>query len=112
MSELDRLSATKVFEYATACLEREALQLSRQIELFLTPAEAFGGRDEIRKHLQHTVQSLLGSDEKTAADPREAAAIAEIERELAELYPWYADPERLNRIWRDYGKVGRQLFPL
>lgn len=88
------------------------MQLSRQIELFLTPAEAFGGRDEIRKHLQQTVQNMLGVADKTAPDPVEAAAIAEIERELAELYPWYSDAERLNRVWRDYGKLGRQLLPI
>jgi hypothetical protein len=106
------LPAAKVFVYAVACLEREAVELNRQQQLFLTPVEAFGGRDEIRKHLQQTVQILFGDQGKPANDPQEAAAIEEIERELAELYPWYADPERLNRVWRDFGKLGRQLLPL
>lgn len=112
MSDLGQLPAAKVFIYATACLEREALELSRQIELFLTPAEALGGQFELRKHLQDTVRRLLGAEEQASPDPRELEAIAEIERELAEQYPWYSDPERLNRIWRDYGKLGRQMLPL
>ena len=78
----------------------------------MTPAEAFGGRYEVRKHLQQTVRSLLGGHELADTDPRELEAIAEIERELAEQYPWYADPERLNRVWRDHGKLGRQMFPV
>ena len=112
LTDLARLPASKAFVYATACLEREAIELSRQIELFLTPAEAFGGRYEVRKHLQQTVRSLLGGHELADTDPRELEAIAEIERELAEQYPWYADPERLNRVWRDHGKLGRQMFPV
>jgi hypothetical protein len=106
------LPAAKVFVYAVACLEREAVELNRQQQLFLTPVEAFGGRDEIRKHLQQTVQGLLGAEQGAIVDPRERQAVAEIERELTELYPWYADPERLNQVWRTYGKLGRQMLPL
>ncbi|HEV7225395.1 MAG TPA: hypothetical protein VGN42_22000, partial [Pirellulales bacterium] len=106
------MPAAKVFAYAVACLEREAVELGRQLELFLTPAEAFGGRDEIRKHVQRTIHGLFGMEERAVLDPREQQAVAEIERELADLYPWYADSERLNQVWRTYGKLGRQMLPL
>ena len=52
------------------------------------------------------------TEQGTIVDPREREAVAEIERELTELYPWYAEPERLNQVWRNYGKLGRQMLPL
>jgi hypothetical protein len=106
------LPAAEALAYATACLEREALELARQMELFLLPAETFAGSRQIHERLQDGVRSMLGLRAHQAVDPREAAGVAEVERELTELYPWYSDPERLNRVWRSYGKLGRQMFPV
>ncbi len=112
LSEIGRLPAAEALVYATACVEREALELARQMELFLLPAETFAGGKQIHERLQDGVRRMLGLQANQAIDPRESAAVAEVERELAELYPWYRDPERLNRVWRSYGKLGRQMFPV
>lgn len=87
-----------------ACLERDAIELSKQIDLFLTPAEAFAGKDKIRKGLAESVRRMLGLEKRNALTPEEQSAIAEIEREIAEHSPWAMDDTSLNQVWKDYGR--------
>jgi hypothetical protein len=61
--------------------------------------------------LQQAAARLLGAEQTMAAEEREAAAIAEVERELRELYPWYADPRRLQQVWAEYGSAGPKRNP-
>lgn len=99
MSELDRLTARRVLEYAGACLTREALVLARQMDLALLSAEALAGGARTFQRLQRQVRSMLGVTAATKAmDPQEQAAIAEVEREIASQFPFYRDPRRLNEV--------------
>jgi hypothetical protein len=98
------MPASSVVSYAVACLERDAIELSKQMDLFLTPAEAFAGKDKIRRGLADSVRRMLGLAKRNAISPEEQAAVAEIEREIAEQFPWAANETSLNQVWRDHGR--------
>lgn len=71
----------------------------------MTPAEAFAGKDKIRKSLHDQVRRMLGLEGKDTLTPEEKAAIAEIEREIAEQFPWAQDEAALNQVWQEHGKM-------
>ena len=98
MSEIERLAARQTIEYAAACLTREALLLAQQMDLAMLSAEALAGGSRSFQQLQRQVRGMLGATVAAASDPHEQAAVAEVEREIAAQFPFYADPRRLNEI--------------
>lgn len=98
MSEIERLTARQAIEYAAACLTREALLLVQQMDLAMLVSEAFAGGGRSFQHLQRQVRGMLPATAAAASDPQEQAAVAEVEREIAAQFPFYADPRRLNEI--------------
>ncbi len=57
------------------------------------------------REMQETIDSWRGVDPMALSDV-ELAGIAEIEREMAEAYPWYREKSRLDSVWRQYGSIG------
>lgn len=99
MSELERLTARRVLEYAGACLTREAIVLARQMDFALLSAEALAGGGRTFQRLQRQVRGMLGVTSATVTvDPQEQAAIVEVEREIAAQFPFYRDARRLDEV--------------
>lgn len=98
MSELARLPASRVFAYAVACLEREAAELARSMDVALVPVEASTGGGSLRKRLEREIRRLSGETLPVVVSAAEQAAIAEIEREIQRDFPFYCNEERLNKM--------------
>lgn len=98
MSAIERLTARRVVEYAAECLTREALLLAQQMDLALLSGEVLAGGSRSFQYLQRQVRGMLGATNAAASDPKEQAAVAEVEREIAAQFPFYADPRRLNEV--------------
>ena len=109
LAEIDAVPASRAMDLAVSCLEHQADVLETQLTLSLVPVSAFTGKAEPIERLSQRILKLRGVE--TAWDPAEAEGIAEVEREMAEAYPWYADEARLNKVWQEYGSGGKHRNP-
>ena len=105
LGELDRLPARRVFAYATACIEQQARELAREIDVSLISVEAFGGGSALGKRLRRQLRRMLGDAELPAISDREQSAIAEVEREIVREFPFYFDEARLNEVHQAIGRL-------
>lgn len=94
-----------MFAYATACIEQQALELARAIDVSLISVEAFGGGSALGKRLRRQIRRMLGEAELPAISDREQLAIAEVEREIAREFPFYFDEARLNEVHERLGML-------
>lgn len=95
---MDCLPARSVFAYAVACLEREAAELARSIDVALVPLEASAGGSSLRKRLERDIRRMSGGTLSVALSSVEQIAIAEVELEIAHDFPFYFDEARLNKM--------------
>jgi len=92
------LPARSVFVYAVACLEQQAGELARAIDVALVPVEASTGGSSLRKRFEREIRRMLGDSVLPTVSAAEQAAIAEVEREIARDFPFYFDESRLNKM--------------
>ena len=105
MSELDRLPAGAVFAYAAACLEHRALDLAAWVEVAFVAIEALYGGNTLRKRMERHVRDMLAADSPPTVSNTEQAAVAAIEREISQAFPFYLDDERLNAMHQRFGAM-------
>ncbi len=105
LSDLNPFGMHRIPQLAMVSLIRRAEQMEVALRMAIVPASALFGHTETIESMQAQINAWRGLETVAGIDPREAEAIAEIERELAEEYPWYADDERLNKVWGEYGSV-------
>lgn len=94
-----------MFEYAVAGVEQRAAELAESIDVALVGVEAFSGGSSLRKRMQQQVRRMLGESVQPAVSSAEQAAIAEVEREIAQEYPFYFDEARLSELHERYGRL-------
>ena len=95
----------RVPQLAIASLSRRSEELEVALGLAIVPAAAIFGKTDAIDRLQIKIKGWRGIETVVAIDPREAAAIAALEEEMAREYPWYADRERLDKVWSAYGSI-------
>lgn len=105
LSDLSQFGMHRIPQLAMVSLIRRAEQMEVALRMAIVPASALFGHTESIEAMQAQINAWRGVQTVTGIDPREAEAIAEIEREMEEAYPWYADPDRLERVWSEYGSV-------
>lgn len=108
---ISAMHPVRAFRFATRGMEAAADQLQDDIALFSLPVELFGSKQHsIHDSLVDQVRLWKGLGERpkdlqSMFDEEEWAAIQEIEAEMAEQSPWYADKERLDKVHSEFGRM-------
>lgn len=99
------LPAREVFVYAALCPEQRAAALAESVDVALVGVEAFSGGSSLRKRFEQRVRRMTGESVQPVVSTTEQAAIAEVEREIAQEYPFYFDNTRLAELHERYGRL-------